>query len=227
MRQIKITENLIQLRRLIAFNCFFVVEEDGLTLVDTGLPGSAKGIVDAGRSVGRPIRRILLTHAHVDHAANVDAIVALLPEVEFIVPTRIADFIKGKKGLLPEEAQSPLKGGFQEVAATPTRLVEPGEMVGSLQVVAAPGHTPAHSAYLDLRDNTLIAGDALQTQGGTGVAGQIRPFFPLPAFATWHKPTALKTAQALLDLNPARLAVGHGPVIENPQAMMQTAIARG
>ena len=70
----------------------------------------------------------------------------------------------------------------------------------------------------------MIAGDALQTQGGIAVSGTIRWLFPLPALATWHKPTALKSARALRALNPTRLAVGHGKVLESPLAAMDQAI---
>ena len=44
--------------------------------------------------------------------------------------------------------------------------------------------------------------------------------------STWHRPTALETAKALRALNPARLAAGHGKVVENPGAAMDEAIAR-
>jgi hypothetical protein len=70
----------------------------------------------------------------------------------------------------------------------------------------------------------LIAGDAFQMLGGIAVAGVLRWLFPLPAIATWHKPTALHSAQALRALDPARLAVGHGQVLEDPLAAMEQAI---
>jgi glyoxylase-like metal-dependent hydrolase (beta-lactamase superfamily II) len=94
-----------------------------------------------------------------------------------------------------------------------------------LEVIASPGHTPDHVSFLDVRDRTLIAGDAFQTRGGMAVSGVVRPLFPFPALATWHKPTALTSAQALRALNPTRLAVGHGRVLEEPLAMMDQAIA--
>ena len=48
---------------------------------------------------------------------------------------------------------------------------------------------------------------------------------PIPAAFTWHKPTALETAKALRALDPKALAPGHGKVVENPGAAMDTAIA--
>ncbi len=61
--------------------------------------------------------------------------------------------------------------------------------------------------------------------GGVATCAKANPRFPLPALATWHKPTALETARALRALNPKRLAPGHGKVVENPGAAMDEAIA--
>jgi hypothetical protein len=43
--------------------------------------------------------------------------------------------------------------------------------------------------------------------------------------ATWHRPTEIETARALRALDPARLAPGHGKVVESPAAAMDAAIA--
>ncbi|NET73775.1 MAG: hypothetical protein F6K62_23420 [Sphaerospermopsis sp. SIO1G2] len=103
-------------------------------------------------------------------------------------------------------------------------MIAAGERIGSLECIVSPGHTPDHTAFYDVRDGSLIAGDALQTQGGIAVAGVVRWRFPLPAWATWHLPTAVASAKRLLAKEPYRLAVGHGPVLENPIAAMQEAI---
>ncbi|HEU5367650.1 MAG TPA: MBL fold metallo-hydrolase [Ktedonobacterales bacterium] len=216
---------LFQLTRLWAFNCYLVREDDGFTLVDTGLSGSAPAILDTAQALGAPIRRIALTHAHVDHVGSLDALHTLLPEAEVMISARDARFLTGDHSLDPEEPQVRLRGGYPICATKPTRMLAPGDLVGSLEVVASPGHTPGHVAFLDRRDRTLIAGDAFQTRGGLAVSGVIRPFFPLPAMATWHKATALRSASALRALEPARLAVGHGPVLEAPLAAMDQAIA--
>jgi glyoxylase-like metal-dependent hydrolase (beta-lactamase superfamily II) len=91
-------------------------------------------------------------------------------------------------------------------------------------VIAAPGHTPGHLAFLDVRDRSLIVGDAFQTRGGIAVSGVLRPLFPFPAMATWHKPTALLTAEELRRLEPSRLAVGHGHVLDQPAEAMDRAL---
>jgi len=224
MKITTIGDNLVQLTRLGAFNCYLVREADGFTLVDTGLVGSADGILAAAQQLGQPIRRIALTHAHGDHVGSLDVLANKLPDVELVFGGRTAVFLAGNLTLHPDEPQAKLRGSFVASSTQATRLVADGDRVGSLRVVAAPGHTPDHMAFFDGRDGTLIAGDAFQTKGGIAVAGQIRWLFPFPAMATWHKETAVSTAKKLLALNPTRLAVGHGSVLENPGAAMAAAI---
>lgn len=218
-------EQVWQLTRFGAVNCYLVGEDDGLTLIDTGITGSAKAILAVARAQSRPITRIALTHAHADHVGSLDALAAELPGAEVAIGARDARLLRKDMSLDPGEAQTKIKGGFPKVETRPGRELDAGDRVGSLEVVATPGHTPGQVAYLDVRDRTLIAGDALQTLGGVAVAGVVKPRFPFPALATWHLPTALASVRALRDLDPSRLAVGHGKVVEHPLSAMDSAIA--
>jgi glyoxylase-like metal-dependent hydrolase (beta-lactamase superfamily II) len=226
MKTVRHTPNLVRLTRLGAVNAFLVVEDDGLTLVDTMIPKSQDGILAAARELGQPIARIALTHAHGDHVGSLDGLAAALPNATVAISARDARFLTGDKTLDPGEPQSKLRGGYPEVETRPGVLLQPGDRVGSLEVVAAPGHTPGQVAFLDTRDRTLIAGDAYSTLGGVATAAKVNPKFPLPGMATWDKPTALRTAKELRALDPARLAVGHGGVVERPGPAMDAAIAR-
>jgi glyoxylase-like metal-dependent hydrolase (beta-lactamase superfamily II) len=217
-------KNLWQITRFAAFNNYLVREEDGLTLIDTNMGGSQKAIMAAAEAIGLPITRITLTHAHGDHVGSLDKVSALLPGVQVAYTPRTAEFLQGNLELHPDEPQAKLRGAFMKRYTRATHLLEPGDKLGSLRVIAAPGHTPDHIAFWDERDGTLIAGDAFQTAAGTAVAGVTRWLFPFPAMATWHLPTALATAVALRKLNPTRLTVGHGPVLENPASQMEEAI---
>ena len=209
-------------------NAFLVDEDDGLTLIDTTMdPGAAKAILATAEQTGRPIVRIALTHAHQDHIGGLDALAAQLPDAEVLIGTRDAKLLA--KDTTPEPGEpedAKLRGGYPGAKTRPTRTLEPGDRVGSLEVVAAPGHTPGQIAYLDTRDRTLFAGDAFSTVGGVATTAKPNLRFPMPALATWHRPTALETAKALRALNPARLAVGHGKTVEHPAAAMDAAIAK-
>ena len=228
MKTTRYGDALVQLTRfprVFPVNCYLVREDDGFTLVDAAIPGSAPKILAAAQSLGAPIVRIVLTHAHLDHVGSLDALHMALPDAAVLVPAREARFLAGDMRLDPDEPQVKLRGSWKTCSTRPTSLLAPGDRVGSLEVIAAPGHTPGHVALLDTRDGTLIAGDAYQTRAGIAVSGTLRLLFPFPALATWHKPLALESARALRAHLPARLAVGHGPVLENPLPEMDRAIA--
>ena len=225
MKVIAHGSNLFQLSYFGFVNCYLVREADGFTLVDSAVKGCGKGIVQAARKLDQPIVRLLLTHAHVDHVGALDELHALLPEAEVLITTREARFLAGDMSLDPTEPVDKLRGGWPTVKTRPSRTLEEGDRVGSLEVVASPGHTPGHASFLDLRDRGLIAGDAFQTRGGVAVSGTWVPLFPLPAMATWHKPTCLQSGRKLRALAPNWMAVGHGRVLEQPLAAMDRAIA--
>lgn len=224
MKLHKETGNLYRLSGFLPINIYLVREGDGLTVIDTGMGGNGRKILEAAQSLNAPITNITLTHAHGDHAGSLDELRALLPNAEVALTARTQQFLQGNRDLLPGEPQDLLRGGWVDAATKATRLLQPGDHLGSLRIIAAPGHTPDQIAFYDERDGTLIAGDAYQTQGGIAVSGIKRWLFPLPAFATWNLPTALETAVALYDLNPTRLATGHGDVLESPLSKMEKAI---
>jgi glyoxylase-like metal-dependent hydrolase (beta-lactamase superfamily II) len=216
---------LTRISRFGFVNAFLVDEDDGLTLIDTMIPGSSAAILKAAG--GRPIKRIALTHAHGDHVGSLDDLAGKLPGVEVLISGRDARLLAGDKTLDPGEERGELRGGYPRAETKPTRTVEAGERIGSLEVVASPGHTPGHVAFLDTRDRTLYSGDAYTTLGGVATCAKVNWRFPLPGKATWDYPTSLESAKALRALDPARLATGHGAVVESPGAAMDRAIARG
>jgi glyoxylase-like metal-dependent hydrolase (beta-lactamase superfamily II) len=223
MRIVQETDNLFRLTRFGMINCFLVREADGFTLVDTGLRGSAGAILHAATRLGASIRRIALTHAHIDHIGSLDSLMAALPTIELAIGKREARLLVKDLSLDAGENGKTLLG-FTGALAWPSRLLVEGERVSSLQAVASPGHTPGHTAYLDVRDNALIAGDAFTTQTGVVVAGVFKPLFPFPALFSWNAALSAKSAAKLRGLNPSILAVGHGPTKSSPAREIDVAL---
>lgn len=206
-------------------NCYLVEEQDGLTLVDAALGFCAKGILQAAERIGKPITKIVLTHAHEDHVGALDLIKETLPEIPVYISARDNRLMIGDRSLDQHEDQTPIKGGVPKKLKTRATIVlSEGDQIGSLTAIASPGHTPGSMSFLDNRTKALIAGDALQTRGGIAVAGDIKPWFPFPAFGTWSKKTALMSAKKLVGVEPSLLAVGHGEMVENPVGIMEQAI---
>jgi glyoxylase-like metal-dependent hydrolase (beta-lactamase superfamily II) len=208
-------------------NCYMVEEEESLTLIDAALPYSMKGILKAAETIGKPITKIILTHAHEDHVGALDKIKEALPDVPVYISVRDNRIMHGDTTLDEHEHQTPIKGGVPKKLKTRANiLLKEGDLIGSLAAIETPGHTPGSMSFLDIRSKALIAGDAYQTRGGIAVAGDIVPWFPFPAFGTWSKETSIVSAKKLVNYQPKLLAVGHGEMLENPIREMEQAINR-
>ena len=223
MQLVQETRNLFRLTQFGMINCFLVREDEGLTLVDTSFAGAAPAILRAARTLGAPIRRIILTHAHIDHVGSADILIRELPEIEFVVGERESRLLGRDFSLDAGEIGKRLLG-FPGIKSQPTRVLMDGDPVGSLQAISSPGHTPGHMAYLDVRDGSLIAGDTFTTQMGVIAAGVFKFYFPFPALFSWNRVVAANSARKLRYLKPTRLAVGHGKTVESPLEAMDQAI---
>jgi glyoxylase-like metal-dependent hydrolase (beta-lactamase superfamily II) len=220
MRTNTVTDNLTQLTRLRFVNAYLVREEDGFTLVDAGMPGGADDYIRTAQAAGGAIKRIALTHGHGDHVGSLDALKAKLGDaVEVLMPELDARIHAGEKVV-----EGKLPGSWPKLKTTPDVRLQPGDRVGSLEVVAAPGHSPGHSAFLDTRDRSLIAGDTFTTIGGPQVSNHYYWRFPFATMATWDRGKDLESARALRALDPTLLTVGHGGPISQPGTAMERAI---
>ncbi|MBV9799957.1 MAG: MBL fold metallo-hydrolase [Solirubrobacterales bacterium] len=221
MNTATVTPNLTQLTRLHFVNAFLVREEDGFTLVDTTTGGGANGLIGAAERAGAQVKRIALTHGHSDHVGSLDALKERLGDsVQVLMPELDARIVAGEKIV-----DGKLAGSWpKNLKTTPDVRLAAGDRVGSLEVVASPGHTPGHVAFVDTRDGTLIAGDVFTSYGRVAVTTEFYLRFPLATMGTWDKGKDLESARALRALDPPVMVVGHGPAVRAPGVAIDRAI---
>jgi glyoxylase-like metal-dependent hydrolase (beta-lactamase superfamily II) len=149
-------------------NAYAVVVDDGVVLVDTGLPGRAdkvaNAVEDARRRIGE-VHTILLTHWHPDHVGNVAElrrrsgarIVAHAIDSQVISgakprPTRV--FMRVVGAIMPAPEPVPV----DETLTADGPIVVPG-----FAAFHTPGHTPGHVSFLlDRGGGVLFTGDAVR-----------------------------------------------------------------
>lgn len=220
-------EFLVMITKLGIINCFLVVEDDGLTLIDGLTHGAGREILNAVSQTGRPLKRVLMTHAHTDHMGSLDEVIAAADNVDFLVQERAVPILAGNVSLQDDEpAGRLLRIAYGEMKSQIADTFRDGDRIGSLHAIATPGHTVEHFAYFDPRNGMLIAGDSWQTLGGLAVVGDTRWRFPIPSWGTWHRPTNLMSARKTLEYQPAHISVGHGRILCNAQDAMAAAVTR-
>lgn len=192
-------------------NCYLCVEEESLTLVDTGQPKKAELIFDYVREIGRQpsdLKRILLTHADWDHAGSAAAIQEETGATIHAGPETSTLLLEGKPpDHLPFLLRFLMKR-FARYDPLPPKCVETVQngdalpVLEEITVLATPGHTPDHHAFFSSKVGVLFAGDALATRDG-------RLGLP-PRLGLADEEQARRSARRLLKLTPALFACGHG-----------------
>ena len=198
-----------------AVNSFALIDDDGsVTLVDTGVERAPARIVAGLAALGkRPadVQRILLTHAHPDHAGGAKEMAARTG-APIAVHEDDAGFVESGESP-PSDRSSTMgrifarlqNGRFPAVAVA--EKLGDGQVLdvaGGLRVVATPGHSPGHVSLLHERTRTLITGDAIFNVLGLR-----------------HSPRMLcndfrlskRTAHVLGELEYDRVGFTHGPEI--------------
>lgn len=95
----------------------------------------------------------------------------------------------------------------------------PGEPVpagdGALEIIPTPGHAPDHLCFFDRDAGDVYCGD-LARRGGTIV---------IPARKGGDLRAYLASLQVIRDLAPRRLLPGHGPIVDDPIALIDEYVA--
>ena len=168
------------------------------TLIDaaTGEPRHLAAVDEA--LGGSPLSRVLVTHAHPDHASGAADVAARWPGAEFL------------------KMPWPARDGEYRVDWRP---LADGDMVNAgaraLRVLHTPGHAPDHVCLFEEADGTLFCGDLL-IQGGTVV---------VPGSYGGSLTQYLASLSRIRELRPARILPAHGPEIDDVVALIDQYVA--
>ena len=216
-------------------------DPDGLTLIDTGLPGSAPLIAAAIHQAGyepADLRHLVLTHFHPDHIGAA-ADVAAWGEVEVMAHHADAPFIRAETpGPPPDLAdwERPLYEQITSQAASratspvapepppPPRVdreLNDGDELSfgdGAVAVAVPGHTPGSVAIYLPRHQVLFTGDAAaRTPDGTVICGVFNV----------NRAQAAASFRRLAGLDVVVACFGHGdPLTDDATAALLSAAER-
>ena len=170
------------------------------------IPGRVPTLIDAGTGerrhldgvnaalVGAPLRQVLVTHAHIDHASGAPAL-----QERFGV-TRFLKLPWSERDAKWPVDWKPIRDG-EVIAAGDTQLV----------AVHTPGHSPDHLCFWDEASRTLFCGDLAIK--GTSVWIPARLGGDLSAY--------LESLTRVLALKPERMLPAHGPVIDDPDRVLR------
>ncbi len=190
-------------------NVYLLAEEDGLTLIDAGMPGDYDVIMAAVEALQpAKLKQILVTHADIDHVGSLARVQAATNATVFAGAETTVLLPQGRS---PEHLPRLIQWfintfiKYKKVdAASITTFSDADEIPvwGGLRVMATPGHTPDHFSFFSPAKGILFAGDALDTRDGR--------LHRTPARITADEEAANLSAIRLLELAPATIACGHG-----------------
>jgi glyoxylase-like metal-dependent hydrolase (beta-lactamase superfamily II) len=153
-------------------NCYIIIRE-GLTLIDTGLPGSSRKILtcieETLKRKPSEIRTIILTHHHIDHAGSVCDLTTV-SGAKVAIHSADADYVTGRKARPAPKSMQGMVIKVPDVFSRsgpiePDILLEDGDTIAGLTCIHTPGHTPGSICLFDPDSKALFAGDTIRFDG--------------------------------------------------------------
>jgi glyoxylase-like metal-dependent hydrolase (beta-lactamase superfamily II) len=203
----------------------FLIVEDKLTLIDTGVRGNSKWVIKFIRKLGRSpedISLIVLTHNHFDHTGGlkdlrkVTAAKVAGPKTDFSLEKGVVPYPDYVIRFLALPGFNLLKKRLILTARDIDILLEGGEtlpVLGGLQVILTPGHTCGGISLYAPRQKILFVGDAIKKRKGL--------HFPLKT-STTDVNQAIASIEKMTKLDVQTICFGHGrPIKENANARLK------
>lgn len=201
-------------------NPYLIIDSDGLTLIDSGIPGSEKKILKYITNLGHGVtelKRILITHADFDHIGGLAAIKKVSGARVYAsqIEAEAIGIGRSSRQLKPEKLQLKIMYALANRYAKtiPVQVDEflvgdqMLDVLGGLRVVDTPGHTPGHLSFFAPSANILFVGDSIVSDDN----GLYRSVVD----NTWDHTQAIESVRKQAVLGASIVCPGHGPVIRD------------
>ncbi|MGZ4675909.1 MAG: MBL fold metallo-hydrolase [Acidimicrobiia bacterium] len=182
-------------------NAGVIADDDGLTIVDTLMVRSQWApFAAAVAGLGAPVKRVVLTHAHIDHVGGTtafrNAMVLGSPMTSALLDQEMP--VDAYKSFMPAFTE-----GFDELAVIGTRPVshlvdDAAQLTARTEVLPARGHTDGDLMVLVADADVLFAGDLC--------------FFGVTPLAFQGDPAAWADTLEVVPELAETIVPGHGPI---------------
>ncbi len=198
----KITNNVIKLECTKGSYAYAIID-NGVTLIDTSMPGRGEKILEELVSHGikaKDIKQILLTHHDIDHIGN----------TVFLSEKSGCDTLISKADL-PYALGEKKRDGIKKVIGALMKANVPqniktldGIDFGSIRVISTPGHTQGHVCFVF--QNVLFAGDLINTKNGK--------ITPAPSLMTLDSEMLLESCRGMRLDGVEWICLAHGEPVK-------------
>ena len=203
---------------------YLAVDADRVTVIDTGLKGSAERVLQAVEAAGRKpqdVRQIVISHHHGDHTGGLAELVERTG-AQVMAHALDAPIVRGER-----PPPGPSSGGLLRplINLLSSRMVSPATPVAvdreladgdeidaldGMRVVHTPGHTPGSICFYCPKRRLLFTGDAVANNFGLG---------PPMGWYTEDMPQARESIRKLAALDFEAIFFGHGLPIDREAAL--------
>ena len=208
-------------------NSYLVFTDTSAALVDTGMPGNEKRILEYIRGAGIELKRleyIILTHPDIDHSGSV-AKLKSLTDAKVAIHEADAPRLAGEKKLKEVKGATgvlfTVMSPFMRFTPTkPDMFLKDSDRILDLTVIHTPGHTDG-SISLYREKEAIFVGDALRTDS----RGMPRLS---SGSMTFNMEQAKESVRKISTYQYAVLLPGHGPPItEEASRVMADFVQKG
>ena len=216
MTETQIAPNVYEIQ-LLRVKAHAILGDDGVTLIDTGYAGSlprlTRGLGDLGLTLDQ-VRRVICTHGHPDHAGGARALADLGIEI-LIHPADAANLEVSWGTAIRHPSRGRIFAAMTPPLPSYTPLAD-GEVLpvlGGLEVIHTPGHTPGSVCLYARAGGLLFVGDVLQRRFGRVSAAS--------GLYSDDRAAALASLQRLAGLDVKSVIFSHyPPLVDEPMATL-------